>query len=102
MFVILLKYMAPLHIVDKHLEAHREFLTKCYAQNLLIASGPQIPRTGGVILSQIHDRSQLDHLISQDPFNINKIAEYTIIEFNPVKYHANFSSFVECIQNAEK
>jgi uncharacterized protein YciI len=94
MFVILLKYIKPIDIVDKHLEAHRAFLTKCYAQDLLIASGPQIPRTGGVILSQIQDRGQLDEIISQDPFNINKIAEYTIIEFDPVKYHANFSSFV--------
>lgn len=84
-----------LHLVDEYLEPHRDFLSKCYSQNLFIASGPQIPRTGGVILSQIKDRSQLEELLNQDPFKINGVAEYTVIEFTPLKHHPNFSSFLD-------
>ena len=33
-------------------------------------------------------------IISEDPFYINKIAEYEIIEFTPTKYSEGFERFI--------
>ena len=95
MFLIMLQYKKPIEVVDEYLVAHRTFLGECYEKDYFIASGPRSPRTGGVMLSQLKDREQLEALLKQDPFYINGIAEYEVIEFTPVKYHKNFSSFVE-------
>lgn len=94
MFVILLHYKKPLAEVDRWLVAHREFLEVGYQKNLFIASGPREPRTGGVILSQCHDRALLERELSQDPFQQQGIAEYEIIEFTPVKHHPQFTPFL--------
>ena len=95
MFIIMLNYIKRLDIVEKYLDQHKKFLEFCYKSNFFIASGPKNPRTGGVIISQISDRAQLDNLLKQDPFHINNIADYEIIEFTPSKYHPNFAAFIE-------
>lgn len=87
MFLILLTYKKPLEVVDQYLAAHREYLDKCYQNNLLIVSGPQNPRTGGILLSHIKERKELDQLLAHDPFTINGITDYEVIEFDAVKFH---------------
>jgi len=94
MFIILITYTQPIQTIDKHLVEHREFLEKGYKNNYFVASGPKNPRTGGVIISQLKDRDQLETFLKQDPFQIHQLAHYEIIEFNPVKHHVNFSSFI--------
>lgn len=85
MFIIELTYTKPLEVVDQHLISHREFLDQYYANGTFIASGPQIPRTGGVIIAQAKNEAELQKIIEQDPFYINDIAEYRVIEFDAVK-----------------
>lgn len=95
MFIIMLKYIAPIKVIDQYIIEHRTFLDECYQKNFLIVSGPQVPRVGGIILSQLTDRLQLENILNEDPFMVHKLAEYTIIEFDPVKYHKDFSVFVK-------
>lgn len=94
MFIIILTYKQPIEIVDKHIVEHRAYLDDGYNKNLLIASGPQNPRTGGILISQLKDREQLEHFLQQDPFTVHQIADYEIIEFEPIKYHPNFLPFI--------
>jgi uncharacterized protein YciI len=94
MFVIMVNYEKPLDIIDLHLAAHRAFLDEGYRKNYFVVSGPRNPRTGGVIVSQLADRNQLEAILKNDPYALNKVASYEIIEFNPVKYHANFLDFI--------
>ena len=94
MFLILLTYKQPIEVVDEYLVAHRAFLEQCYQNDCFIVSGPRSPRTGGVLISQLSDRQQLEALLKQDPFSIYEIAEYEIIEFMPVKYHKDFAAFI--------
>ena len=94
MFVVLVTYKKPLEIVDKHLTDHADFLHKGYEKNYFIVSGRKNPRTGGVIISQLKDRSQLDNILKDDPFHIHEISDYEIIEFIPGKYHPDFSKFI--------
>jgi len=95
MFIISLNYKKSLEIVDKHLAAHRDFLGECYKKNFFVVSGPKNPRTGGIIVSQLKDKDQLQAIITQDPFYIHEVADYEIIEFNPTKYHTEFATFIE-------
>lgn len=81
MFIAILTYRKPLDEVDRCLQAHREYLAGHYAAGDFIASGPQTPRAGGVILMKDADRAVIDSIIAHDPFNINGIADYQIVEF---------------------
>lgn len=94
MFLIQLTYRQPLEVVDQYLAAHRAFLQEGYQNDYFIVSGPKHPRTGGVIISQLTDREQLEQILAQDPFQLNQVAQYVIIEFEPVKYHKDFVAFV--------
>lgn len=86
MFIAILTYKKPLSEVDRFLAAHREYLAMHYAAGDFIASGPQIPRVGGVIMIKANDRTAVDAIIAQDPFNINDIADYQIVEFSPTMF----------------
>ena len=83
MFIAILTYKKPLSEVDRFLQAHREYLAKHYAAGDFIASGPQTRRVGGVIMIKAENRTVVDAIVAQAPFNINGIAEYQIVEFTP-------------------
>ena len=86
MFIAILTYKKPLSEVDRFLAAHREYLAKHYAAGDFIASGPQTPRVGGVIMIKAENRIAVDDIIAQDPFNINDVADYQIVEFTPTMF----------------
>lgn len=86
MFIAILTYKKPLSEVDKYLQAHRDYLAEHYSTGDFIASGPQNPRMGGVIMIKATDREAVNLIISQDPFNINGIADYQIVEFTPTMF----------------
>lgn len=83
MFIISLTYKVPTCVVDEHLAAHVEFLNEQYANGNFLASGRKVPRTGGIILSNITDKEELQKIIALDPFNQNGVADYEIVEFVP-------------------
>jgi uncharacterized protein YciI len=95
MFVVQLHYKLPMEEVEKFVLAHRQFLDVGYQKNYLIASGPKNPRTGGVILSQLQNRAQLEDFLSKDPFFVHGVADFEITEFLPVKFHPDFKCFCE-------
>ena len=86
MFIAILTYKKPLSEVDRFLQAHREYLAKHYAVGDFIASGPQTPRVGGVIMIKAENRTSVDAIIAKDPFNINGIADYQIVKFTPTMF----------------
>lgn len=86
MFIAILTYKKPLSEVDRFLAAHREYLSKHYDARDFIASGPQTPRVGGVIMIKANDRTAVEAIIAQDPFNINGIADYQIVNFTPTMF----------------
>jgi uncharacterized protein YciI len=94
MFIVLLTYKKPLDVVELFVGSHRAYLDEAYKKDYLIASGPQVPRTGGVLLSQLKDRHQLQQVLDNDPFVLNDIVDYQMIEFTPVKFHQEFQNFI--------
>ena len=88
MFIVLLHYIQPLTVIETHIAEHRDFLDRHYAAGHFIASGPQLPRTGGVILAKGLNREELDAVLAEDPFHREKAASYQVIEFSPNKFGA--------------
>lgn len=94
MFIVELIYKAPISEVDKYLQAHREFLDYHYKQGLLLASGPQKPRVGGILIALTHDRQHLETILKSDPYCLADIADYRLIEFTPVKHRDEIKQLI--------
>lgn len=94
MFIVELTYKAPIHEVDKYLSAHREFLEYYYKQGLFLASGPQKPRTGGILIALTNDQQYLESILQQDPYHLADIAAYRLIQFTPVKHRDEIKTLI--------
>ncbi|WP_409462649.1 YciI family protein [Amycolatopsis sp. GA6-003] len=99
MFVVVLTYTVPLEEIDRALPAHQEWLTKQYEDGRFLASGAQKPRTGGVIVTRPIDRAQLDAILATDPFAINQLATYEIIQFQPTRTAPELTLVNELLDN---
>lgn len=95
MFIIDITYKKSLEEIEKVLADHRNYLETGYQKNYFVASGPKNPRNGGIIISQLQNRQQLEDFLKEDPYILQDVAEYKIIEFNPVKYHQDFAAFMK-------
>jgi uncharacterized protein YciI len=85
MFAIILTYTVDLTEVDAARPAHLAWLDQQFADGVFIAAGPQVPRTGGLIIAGNLDRARLQELLDQDPYHTTGVATYNVIEFNPVR-----------------
>jgi uncharacterized protein YciI len=68
MFIVDLKYIVPLEQIDAHMNDHVKFLRKYYKQNVFVASGRKVPRTGGIILALAGSMDEIQQIISEDPY----------------------------------
>lgn len=93
MFLIIVDYKKPLEEVERYLAEHWAFLDRYFAQGKLLCTGPQNPRTGGVIVSKAANRAEAEAFTREDPFFRHEIADYTIVEFEPTKYLPGFEKF---------
>lgn len=84
MVIVNITYTVELGKIEQKLEEHIDFLNKYYANNKFICSGRKNPRTGGVILCNA-DKEEVSEIIKEDPFYINNLGNYEIIEFEASK-----------------
>ncbi len=95
MYLIFVNYKKPLAEVEKYVDAHRSYLDRYYGTGELICSGPRNPRVGGIILCRAENMKAAKAITLGDPFYLNGIADYEIIEFDPVKRAPGFEQFIE-------
>ena len=93
-FVVEVTYTAPLARIDELLAEHRAFLQQGYDRGLLLASGSQVPRTGGMIVARAESPEALSALLAGDPFRREGVATYRIVEFVPVKHQGFLAAWV--------
>jgi len=89
MFIVNLKYIVSSAEVDKIRAEHIKFLDRFYAQNQFLASGKKYDGSGGVIIVLLEQEDQVHSIMKQDPFVIEKIAEYNVIGFDVTKKSFN-------------
>lgn len=94
MFIINLNYIVPLEKLDAHMTDHVKFLRKYYKQNVFLASGRKVPRTGGIILALSKSKEEIDQIIREDPFHTHKLAEFSVTEFQTSQYHPDLKKIL--------
>jgi uncharacterized protein YciI len=94
MYIINLHYIVPLEQLDKHMKEHVVFLKKYYSKNVFVASGRKVPRTGGIILALAKSKEEVEEIISEDPFYIHKLAEFSITEFLTSQCHPDLKKLL--------
>jgi uncharacterized protein YciI len=95
MFIISLKYIAPLEELDRHMEAHIKYLKKYYAADVFIMSSRKVPRTGGIIIAQADSKEIMEKIIADDPFSRHKLAEFEITEFLASQSHPDLKDLLK-------
>ena len=95
MFIVSITYTVSLDLVDSLLAEHVKYLKIQYKKANFIASGRKVPRTGGIILSQVNNLKTLQKIINEDPFKINDLAKYDIQEFIPSMSSEKFINLKE-------
>ncbi|MES9995979.1 YciI family protein [Desulfovibrio aminophilus] len=81
MFIVLVRYVKPLPVIDSLLEAHINFLEEHFRDGAFLVAGRQEPRTGGVILARAESRGKLEAILARDPFAVEGAATYEITRF---------------------
>lgn len=94
MFIFSITYFKPISEVEKYLPQHIDYLERHYQSGHFIASGRKVPRTGGIILCRAESREQAIAIMQKDPFYIQQIAQYELIEFIPTKFAKQFEVFI--------
>lgn len=95
MFVCKVNYIQPLEQVEKYRLEHRKYLKLGYDSGNLLASGPRNPKDGGLIVGRFNNKDEVVEFAKNDPFCINGVAMYEIIEFEVVMNANCLDSFLE-------
>lgn len=85
-FIVDIIFIAPFEQIEPIVPEHRNFLQTGYDKGLLLASGPKVPRSGGIVIARAESRQVIKDYFANDPYRTNNVAEYTFTEFNPVKH----------------
>jgi len=85
-FIIIIHYIESVDRINEIRPRHREFLEKGYTEGIVLFSGPQVPRTGGLIAARGNTAEDVKKFFNDDPYQTEKAAEYRFIEFEPVHY----------------
>ena len=83
MFVAISTYLKPLDEVTSFAPQHAEWITAHYNAGRILGSGRRAPATGGVILAREESLEAFLALLATDPFVLNGLAEYDVVEFTP-------------------
>ncbi|HEV8316501.1 MAG TPA: YciI family protein [Vicinamibacterales bacterium] len=84
--IAVVRYRRPLEEVLPHVDPHRAYLRELKSNGLLLASGPQEPRNGGILLFRVPDDNApaaLDRIRDADPFTRAGVAQYELLQWVP-------------------
>jgi uncharacterized protein YciI len=93
-FIILIHYKESVDKINEIRPRHRDFLEKGYKEGIVLFSGPQLPRKGGLIAAKGKTSEEVKKFFSEDPYQKEKAAEYQFIEYEPVHYQEFLKDWV--------
>ncbi len=94
-FIVEIKYIAPIEKIEETTLEHREYLQQGYAKGILLMSGPQVPRTGGIIIAKENSKEEIERFFKDDPYQKKNLAEYRIVEFLPKNRQEFLNGWIE-------
>lgn len=95
MFIVILNYIKSLDEVDKKRDDHLSFINNYVLEGKFLTVGRQTPPEGGVVIAHNVNRKELENILINDPYYTNKLAEHSIIEFNPKMYANGLEEFLD-------
>ena len=95
MYIVNLTYIRPIEEIEARTADHRAWLDQHIASGLFLATGPKVPRTGGIlVVSGKLDTDALMAVLDDDPFNRHGLASYEVTEFKAVKHNPALATLV--------
>ena len=85
MFIAVTTYTSSLTPDDPVLPSHWAYIEECYRQELIVASGPQEPRNGGVLVLRGNDRGRAKAQMDDDPLISSGRATYHLVAFTATR-----------------
>lgn len=82
-FLISLRYTAPLERIDALMGRHVAWLKEQRDADIFLAWGRKVPRDGGLILARGETRADMEEVAKNDPFVMEGAAEAQVIEWAP-------------------
>ena len=88
-YAVTIEYGPDKTKIDEFRPAHREYLKSLIEQNKLAICGPFTDNSGGFIVYNVDDESEIDGIIKADPFYKSgvfqtwKIRQWKIVMSNP-------------------
>lgn len=93
-FIVEITYTVPFPEIEKVVPAHRAFLQGGYDRQLLLFSGPQSPKVGGVVVARAESLEAIQTFFADDPYRLANVASYRFVEFTPVKFQPLVADWV--------
>ncbi len=94
---MLLNYTAPIEEIDYVLPDHTDWCDRQYQLGNFLASGRRNPRIGKVIITRPMLRGKLDAILATDPFALQGMARYEVIEFSATRTAAEMRLLNEAV-----
>lgn len=94
LYVILITYTVSVDEINKVVDSHREYLKQWYLSGNLLASGPREPKVGGIIIGRFDSLESAIDFTKCDPYRKNGVANYEVLEFNPVLHSEVLNNFI--------
>jgi uncharacterized protein YciI len=85
LFIVSLKYKVPLAKIEEFFPAHIAYAERFHAEGKYIISGRREPRVGGILVAANCTLDEIKEIVANDPYNINGIADFEIIDFIPTR-----------------
>ncbi|HEY3468448.1 MAG TPA: hypothetical protein VGL47_25195 [Amycolatopsis sp.] len=85
MYIALLTHTAPETEVDYALPDHSDWVRKQFAKGFFLLSGKGTGAADQVILTRSCLRGKLDAVLASDPFVVQRLARYEVIEFTATR-----------------
>ena len=95
MFLLLARYTRPIEEVDQLLDGHREWIVANSEAGRILLTARQVPLTGGMILARGESAEEMWQMIGADPFHTSGMAEYEVLEFDPVRAAPGLEGLLE-------
>ena len=94
MYILFINFTKSLQDIQPVFPAHLEFIDAHIKTGKFILSGGLTGKPAGVVLANINNGDELKALLAEDPFVLEQVAEYEVIEFTPSRYHESLASLV--------
>ena len=94
MYILFINFTKSLQDIRPVFPAHLEFIDAHIKTGKFILSGGLTGKPAGVVLANINNGDELKALLAEDPFVLEQVAEYEIIEFKPSRYHESLASLI--------